>query len=105
MQPSLVITVKETQNARNKSKRLYERSAIEIMLHVGQLVLMYLTVNDKPLATKLQGPYNELEHKDTANYPNETPDRRSKSTWCNVNILRSYCTRDSRFNADTVPQF
>ena len=35
MQPSVVITVKETENARNKSNRLYERNAVERILHVG----------------------------------------------------------------------
>ena len=101
MQASLDITKKETKIARIKSKRLYDRNAVERMLYEGQLVLMYLPVNGKPLATKLHGSYKVLEHKDTANYLIETPDRRSKSTWCHVNMLRPYCTRDSRFNADT----
>ena len=73
------------------------------MLHLGQLVLIYLPFNGKPLATKRHGPYKVLEHKDTDNYLIEAPDRRCKSTWCHVNMLRSYCTRDIRFNADTVP--
>ena len=55
------------------------------------------------MKTKLHGPYKILEHKDTVNYRIETPDRRSKSTWRHVNMLRPYCTGDSRFNADTVP--
>ena len=62
MQASLDMTKKETKIARNESKRLYYRNAIERMLHVGQLVLMYLPVNGKPLATKLHGPYKILEH-------------------------------------------
>ena len=103
MQGSLDITKKETKIVRNKSKQLYDRNSVERMLHVGQLVLMYLPVNGKPLATKLHDPYKVLEHKDTVNYLIETPDRRSKSTWCHVNMLRPYCTRDGRFNADTVP--
>ena len=73
------------------------------MLHVGQLVLMYLPVIGKSLATKLHGPYKVLEHKDTVNYVIETPDRRCKSKWCHVHMLRPYCTRDSKFNADSVP--
>ena len=87
MQASLDITKKETKIARNKYKRLYDRNAVERMLHVGQLVLMYLPVNGKPLATKLHGPYKILENKDTVNYLTETPDRRCKSTWCHVNIV------------------
>ena len=74
MQASLDITKKETKIARNKSKRLYDRNAVERRLYVGQLVLMYLPVNGKPLATKLHGPYKVLEHKDTVNYLIEAPD-------------------------------
>ena len=81
---------------------MYDRNACERMLQVGLLILMYSPVNGKPLATKLHGPYKILEHKDTANYLIETPDRRSKSRWCHVNMLRPYCTRDSRFCADTI---
>ena len=68
MQASLDITKEETKIARSKSKRFYDRNAVERSLHVGQLVLMYLPVNGKPLATKLHGPYKVLEHKDTVNY-------------------------------------
>ena len=82
---------------------MYDRNAVKRMLHVGQLVLMYLPVNGKPLATKLLGPCKIFEHKDTANYLIETSDRRSKSTSCHMNMLRTYCTRDSRFKDDTVP--
>ena len=55
---------------------------------------MYLPVNGKPLATKLRGPYKVLENKDTVNYLIETPNRRSKSTWCHVNMLRPSVTVD-----------
>ena len=76
MRVSLDITKRETQIAVNKSKRLYDRNAVDRMLRVGQLVLMYLPVNGKPLATKLHGPYTVSEHTDTVNYLIETPDRR-----------------------------
>ena len=85
MQASFDITKRETQIA----NRLYDRNEVDRMLHVRQLVLMYLPVNGKSIATKLHGPDKALKHKVNVNYLIETPDRRSKSTWCHVNYTSS----------------
>ena len=56
------ITEKETTVARQKSKEWFDKNALVREFKVGKLVLLYLPIKGKPLATKLRGPYEIIEN-------------------------------------------
>ena len=78
MQVSLGITEREAKHAKCKSKQWYDKNALDRTQQVGQLVLMYLPVEGKPMSPKSHGPYEVLEQRGPVNYLIETPDRRKK---------------------------
>ena len=63
-------------------------------MHPGQLVLLHILIDGKPLATDLHGLYQVLEKKRTVNYVILTPDRRKKTLLIHINMLRPYVQRD-----------
>ena len=97
---TIEITDKETTAARHKSKEWFDKNALVRKLKVGQLVLLYLPTENKPLATKLHGPYEIIEKQGSVNYIRATPDKRKKTLLCHINLLRAYIKRENRF--DTI---
>ena len=71
-------------------------------MHPGQLVLLYIPIEGKPLATDLHGPYQVLKKKGTVNYVISTPDRRKKASLVHINMLRPYVQRDKCFDCSIV---
>ena len=53
----------EAKKARKKSKQWYDKDIEERILHPGQLVLLHISIEGKPLATDLHEPYQVLEKK------------------------------------------
>ena len=93
-------TTQATQ-AGNKSKVWYDRKARERSYDPGQLVLVLLPVQGKPLDTKYCGPYTILKRTGPVDYLIATPDRRKIQRICHVNMLKPYTERDSRFTQVT----
>ena len=71
-------------------------------MKVGQLVLLYLPIEGKPLATKLHGPYEIIEKQGPVNYRLATPDRRKKILLCHINLLRAYIKRNNRSDTNYI---
>ena len=71
-------------------------------MHPGQLVLLHIPIEGKPLATDLHGPYQVLEKKRTVNYVISTPDLRKKTSLVHINMLRPYIQRDKCFDCSIV---
>ena len=92
----------EAKKARKKSKQWYDKDVEERILHPGQLVLLYIPIEGKPLATDLHGPYQVLEKKGAVNYVILTPDRRKKTILVHINMLRPYVQRDKCFDCSIV---
>ena len=78
MDKAIDIKDKETAVARQTSKAWFDKNDLVRELKVGQLVLLYLPIQGKSLATKLHGPYEILEKQGPVNYMLATPNRRKK---------------------------
>ena len=61
-----------------------------------------MSVEGKPLTTKLHGPYEIIEKQGPVNYMLVTPDRREKTLLCHINLLRAYVKRDNRFDTNYI---
>ena len=62
---AMQIAEKEAKKARIRTKQWYDKNFEERILHPGQLVLLHIPIEGKPLATDLHGPYEILEKKGT----------------------------------------
>ena len=71
-------------------------------MNPGQLVLLHIPIEGKPLATDLHEPYEVLEKKGTVNYVISTTDRRKKTLLVHFNMLRPYVQRDKCFDCNIV---
>ena len=85
-----------------KSKQWYDKDFEERILHPGQLVLLHILIEGKPLATDLPGPYQVLEKKGIVNYVILTPVHRKKTLLVHINMLRPYVQRDKCFDCSIV---
>ena len=79
-----------------------KKNALLRELKVVKLVLLYLPIEGKPLATKLHGPYEIIEKQGPVNYMLAMPDRRKKTLLCHSNLLRAYIKRDNRFDTNYI---
>ena len=68
MQVSLDIMEREAKLAKCKSRQRFDKNTLDRTLQVGQLVLMYLPVEGKPMSSNLHGPYEVLEQRGPGNY-------------------------------------
>ena len=71
-----------------KSKQWYDKDVEERIMHPGQLVVLHIPNEGKPLATDFHGPYEVLEKKGTVNYIISNSDFRNKSLLVHINMLR-----------------
>ena len=92
----------EAKKVRKKSKQWYNNDVEERILHPGQLVLLHIPIESKPLSTDLHGPYQVLEKKGTVYYVISTPDRRKKTSRVHINMLQPYVQRDKCFDCSIV---
>ena len=96
------IADKQATAARAKSKVWYDRKARQRSYEPGQLVLVCLPVQGRPLDAKYCGPYRILERVGPVDYVIATPDRRKTQRICHVNMLKLYIERESKFTQTCV---
>ena len=99
---TMQIAEMEARKVRKKSKQWYDKHVEERILHPGQLVLLHIHIEGKPLATDLPEPYEVLEKKGTLNYVISTPDRRRKTLLVHINMLRPYVQREKCLGSNIV---
>ena len=72
-------------------------------MHPGQLALLHIPIDGKPLATYLHRPYEVLEKKETVNYVISTPERRKKTLLVHIIILRYALVRLRKMKSRRCP--
>lgn len=78
-----------------KMKQHYDRRAVQKEFLPGDQVLALLPLVTSPFQAKFSGPYTVLEKLSELNYLISTPERRSKTQLCHVNLLKSYFAREA----------
>lgn len=84
------------EQAQSKMKRLYDRRTEHRSFCVGDQVLALLPVVSSPFKAKFAGPYVILRRESDENYIISTPERRTKTRLCHVNLLKSYYVREEQ---------
>ncbi|KAK7878623.1 hypothetical protein WMY93_030459 [Mugilogobius chulae] len=77
-----------------KMKKLYDRHSVYREFLPGDQVLALLPLVTSPFQAKFSGPYSVKEKLSDLNYLICTPERRSKTQLCHVNLLKPYVSRD-----------
>lgn len=78
-----------------KMKKLYDRHSVYREFLPGDKVLALLPLVTSPFQAKFSGTYSVVEKLTELNYLIATPERRSNTQLCHVNLLRPYVSRDS----------
>ena len=88
------LATEHAKESQSKAKVWYDRQARQRTFEIGQLVLVLLPVQGKPLQTKYQGPFKVIGKRGPVDYVIETPNRRRTQRVCHVNMLKAYVERD-----------
>lgn len=79
--------------AQSKMKKHYDRRVEDRVFLPGDQVLVLLPIVTSPFQAKFSGPYSVVEKLSDVNYLIATPDRRSSTHLCHVNLLKPYYSR------------
>lgn len=77
-----------------KTKLWYDRKAKVREFKAGDKVLLYLPIDKTALAAKYFGPYEIVRKVNEVGYVVSTPDRRRRTRYCHVNLLKAYHERE-----------
>lgn len=80
-------------SAQGKMKKLYDRKVEDRVFLPGDQVLALLPIVTSPFQAKFSGPYSVLKKVSDQNYVIATPNRRSSTQLCHVNLLKPYHAR------------
>ena len=80
-------------DAQSNMKRLYDRKVENRVFLPGDQVLALLPIVTSPFQAKFSGPYSVVKKLSDQNYLIATPDRRSSTQLCHVNLLKPYHVR------------
>ncbi|KAL2081327.1 hypothetical protein ACEWY4_023180 [Coilia grayii] len=81
------------KGAKVRMKAQYDKRAVERSFQPGDRVLVLLPMRGSGLSTKFCGPYTIERRVGDRNYVINTPDRRTKSRLCHINLLKPYLDR------------
>ena len=91
------LAMEHAKESQSKAKVWYDRQARQRTFEIGQLVLVLLPVQGKPLQTKYQGPFKVIGKRGPVDYVIETPNRRRTQRLRHVIMLKAYVERDWNF--------
>ena len=83
-------TLRETQR---KMKDRYDVDTVQRDFSPGDQVMVLLPTQTDPLHVTLAGPYVIVKKVDDLNYVVSTPDRRKRTQYCHVNMIKRYYPR------------
>jgi len=92
--------LEHTKQAREKSKRWYNKKAVSRSFVPGDKVLVLLPLPGNPLKANFQGPYTVLSRVGEVDYWVEMPDKRKSSRLLHVNLLND--TNSVMLNSHSV---
>lgn len=84
------------EGAKVRMKAQYDKKAAKRSFRPGDRVLVLLPMRGHSLSTRFCGPYSIEKRVGDGNYVVSTPDRRTKSRLCDVNLLKPYLERSEQ---------
>lgn len=83
-------------SAQGKMKKLYDRQVEKRVFLPGDQVFALLPIVSSPFQAKFSGPYSVVKKVSDQNYVIATPNLRSSTQLCHINLLKPYYSREQQ---------